>query len=427
MLWPEGKVPNVQTNACYDPFAVWHEPVKRTSDAVLIVCSGGGYGGSSLEGFEVAPLRDYFLNKGMSVISLKYRCPRPIGLPKHLLAWQDAQRAVRLVRARTSARGLNPEKIGFAGFSAGGHLALMVATSSQTPAYEPVDEVDAVPCHVNWAVPVYPAYGLEPEAESWDVAGCDDLAAPIVREFAFDSKTPPMCFFHGEKDICSPMISLRLYHKLRMMGVSAELHLLSAETHCFMKAAYSGTGAATWKDRVWEWLYVQGFSSVHPNTRAAGWTGHLTSHWNGKVSDAADCETGTWGVSDNNGFRALKEGPLSLRGAFGDCVIDFEYRMSAGAETALTVRGQTIALPAGKGEGVWQRVSLWYFDGTWRMAVDGKMVADGAVVAKTKKGPIVFCGKRKESSFLAIRNVYTRELNDDFELPFLNKQERRKR
>ena len=68
----------------------------------------------------------------------------------------------KIVRTAVGAasHGVDPERIGFLGCSAAGHLALLVATSSQTPAYAPIDELDKVPCHVNWAVPLYPAYVL---------------------------------------------------------------------------------------------------------------------------------------------------------------------------------------------------------------------------------------------------------------------------
>lgn len=246
-------MPSVQTNQTYAPYLVWHEPAVRTSRAVLVSVPGGGYNCCWDESLEVSGIRDYFLAKGVTVVSVRYRTPRPVGLPKYLTAWQDAQRAVRMVRHGAKRRGLDPENIGFTGCSAGGHLAILVAGNSQTPAYAPVDEIDETPCHVNWAVPVYPAYGLVPEADESNVRGCDDLTAPLVPEFAFDGKTPPMCLFHGDADHWSPMASVRVYHKLRTMGIPAELHVLAKEPHVFMKNADPGTGAGIWKNTLWGW------------------------------------------------------------------------------------------------------------------------------------------------------------------------------
>ena len=253
-LWPDGAMPSVQTNQAYAPYLVWHEPKELKSRGILIAVPGGGYRMCLDESEEVSGIRDYFLSKGMTVVSVRYRTPRPVGLPKHLTAWQDAQRAVRMVRAEAPRRGLDPENIGFTGCSAGGHLAILVAGNSQTPAYAPVDGIDRTPCHVNWAVPVYPAYGLVPESERQDVPGCDDLSAQLAPEFSFDAKTPPMCLVHGDADRWSPMASVRVYHRLRTMGIPAELHVMAKEPHCFMVGARDGTAAATWKDRVREWL-----------------------------------------------------------------------------------------------------------------------------------------------------------------------------
>ena len=102
-----------------------------------------------------------FTNLGYVCVSLTYRTPRPQGLPIYQSGWQDGQRAVRLVRQSAKQRGFDPEKIGVLGFSAGGHLTVLLGTSALTPAYDPVDAVDEIPCHVNLAVPIYVAYALQ--------------------------------------------------------------------------------------------------------------------------------------------------------------------------------------------------------------------------------------------------------------------------
>ena len=82
------------------------------------------------------------------------------GKLQHLTSWQDAQRAIRLVRSEAAARGLDPERIGTMGFSDGGHLTYMTALSSLTNAYPAVDAIDRLSCSVQWACPIYPAYSL---------------------------------------------------------------------------------------------------------------------------------------------------------------------------------------------------------------------------------------------------------------------------
>ena len=78
--------------------------------------------------------------------------PRPLGgLAKHTTAWQDLQRAVRVVRGQAAAKGLDPNRIGIMGSSAGGHLTLMGATSARHRSYWPIDAIDKQPCNVQWA------------------------------------------------------------------------------------------------------------------------------------------------------------------------------------------------------------------------------------------------------------------------------------
>ena len=261
-VWPEGKMPSLQTNQTVAPYMEWYTPKTSRSGMILISVSGGSYMWCGIDHFEVASVRDYFLERGVNVVAMRYRFPRPVGLPKHWTAWQDAQRTVRIVRHEARKRGLDPERIGFTGCSAGGHLALMVATSSTQATYARIDEIDDEPCHVNFAIPVYPAYVLKPEEFESTLdrqIACNDLDVPLVKDFRFDVKTPPMCFFHGDADDWSAMGSLRMYHRLRLMGVPTELHILAGEPHCFHERPKPGTPAWNWKGRVWDWLVKMGF------------------------------------------------------------------------------------------------------------------------------------------------------------------------
>lgn len=339
-LWPDGKIPNYHMNQCH-AFLRWHEPRTRQTDAVLIAVSGGGYSGCGVDGFEVAGIRDFALAKGMTVVTMRYRCPRPKGCAKHLTAWQDAQRTVRLVRAGAKRRGLNPENIGFTGCSAGGHLAMMVAVSSQTPAYAPVDEVDRLPCHVNWAVPVYPAYLLKDGADHHNANQGNDLSDELVPELSFDLATPPMCFFHGDEDLWSAMGSVRAYHKLRTMGIPGELHVMALENHCFQSNPRNGTPAETWKDRVWEWLVSMDFVTGHPQVWRKEWTDILPL-----LGEAcAETGSGSWGLTGWNKtvLETKRRSPLWLKGSYEAFLVDFEYRVDKGTVANLLLSAASSA------------------------------------------------------------------------------------
>ena len=252
-LWPAGREPDVSTNQTYRPYLVWFIPEKLKTKAIQVIVPGGGYGFCNFNG-EGTPVAHYLNGKGMTAVVVMYRCPRPINRPKHWSAWQDAQRAIRMVRSEAPARGLDPDRIGLMGFSAGGHLTLMTATNAQTPAYEPVDEVDKLPVKLQWAVPVYPAYSLTDGVNSPNERGGNYDDAVLVPEFSFDSDTPPMCFLHGDADVWAAMNSVKAWEKLRMMGIQCDLHTFAKRGHCFQIKCAPGTGSYTWLDRVWDFL-----------------------------------------------------------------------------------------------------------------------------------------------------------------------------
>ena len=244
-LWPEGAIPDREDSQTIPSLNVVL-PADRTNDTLLIISPGGSYmKWCAWEG----KCAGYFNAKGMATALLRYRTPRPDGRAKHVSAWQDAQRAVRICRANAKEWKVNPERIFFIGFSAGGNLTVLAAASSQTPAYSRVDALDDLPCHVNGAIACYPAYILS-DCKGYD--GCNrqkgnPLDLEIDPIFKFDGKTPPMCLLHGDADSHSPMGSVRIYHKLRTMGIPAELHVFSGRKHADLPKG-------TWHELVTTWI-----------------------------------------------------------------------------------------------------------------------------------------------------------------------------
>ena len=124
------------------------------------------------------------------------------------------------------------------GSSAGGHLTLMGVTSSRHRAYRPIDALDTISCQVQWGIGIYPAYDAE----------------PMPPEFSFDLGTAPMLFLHGDADPDTPMLSVKVWEKMRAMGVQSELHILATRKHCFQEYASPGTGSYTWLERIADYL-----------------------------------------------------------------------------------------------------------------------------------------------------------------------------
>lgn len=124
-------------------------------------------------------------------------------------------------------------------------------------AYWQVDELDKVPCNVQWGVGIYPAYILRDGANGHNKN--KGVNSEIVEDFSFDLNTVPMIMIHGDADYYSSLGSVALWEKMRAMGVQSELHTLATRPHCFNRKASEGTGSYNYLDRVWEFMCAKGY------------------------------------------------------------------------------------------------------------------------------------------------------------------------
>lgn len=259
-LWPEGKTPDFQKNQC-EPYLEWHFPKEKKTDAIQIIYSGGAYYFNDPDGMEVAPARRYLNSLGITVVTMKYRTPRPSpqsGLDKHTTAWQDLQRCIRIVRSKAPSLGLDPDRIGIMGSSAGAHLTVLGATSSRHDTYLPIDEIDRISCKVQWGIGIYTAYALTDNIDQDTRTHGGNLDEDtLVPEFSFDIDTAPMLFIHGDADSWPAMNSVKIWEKMRTIGVQGELHTLALRKHGFQGKASPGTGSYTWIERVGEYVMTQ--------------------------------------------------------------------------------------------------------------------------------------------------------------------------
>ena len=257
-IWPDGKTPDFQENQ-NEPYIEWYIPKELKTKAIQIVYAGGAYEYNRPEDHEVAPIRRYLNAKGMAVVVLKYRSPRPKApLAKHTTAWQDLQRTVRIVRKEAESRGLDPNRIGIMGSSAGGHLTLMGTTSSMHRSYLPIDKIDDIPCNVQWGICIYPAYVLSDGINGTNARGGNDDNVTFAPDFSFDLKSAPMIFMHGDSDPYAAMNSVKSWERLLAMGVQCELHSFAKRNHCFHRNASPNTGSYNCFDIIWEYLTNMG-------------------------------------------------------------------------------------------------------------------------------------------------------------------------
>lgn len=233
-------------NVTVPTLSVYQPAPEKATGACVVILPGGGYGilAYNHEGTEIA---HWFNSIGVTTVVVKYRVPRRAGLEKHLAPLQDAQRAMRLVRKNAEAWKIDPKKIGALGFSAGGHLTLMLATNYDENVYEPVDETDKISARPDFAAPIYLAYALGEKADQKRVD------VPLEENIKVNAQTPPMFLSICDDDPIGPMGSVQLYMALRKNGVPCELHVFAKGGHGYGIRTDKGP-AARWHVLCGDWL-----------------------------------------------------------------------------------------------------------------------------------------------------------------------------
>lgn len=214
-------------------------PAHPTGEA-LLVCPGGAYVfvSAAIEGVDVARV---FNALGVTVFVLSYRLPGEGWQDRASVPLQDAQRAMRLIRARASAYGIRPERVGVLGFSAGGHLAATLAVDHAEPVYRPVDAADrqsARPAYAGLIYPVIFTAGPLAHARSREEllgpSPSPEQAAHRSPDLRVSPATPPCFLAHAADDTTVPIDnSLAMYSALRTAKVLCEGHLFANGQHAF--------------------------------------------------------------------------------------------------------------------------------------------------------------------------------------------------
>jgi acetyl esterase/lipase len=217
---------------------------KHATRTAVIVVPGGGHTELWMdhEGYRVAR---FLAGHGIATFVLKYRLAREQGSTYTVEGDElaDLQRAIRIVRSRSTLWRLDPQHIGVLGFSAGGELAALSATRFDDGVADAANPVERLSSRPDFQALLYPA---------------------IPQDLKISPQTPPAFLLCGADD--QPAISqglAELYVALRRAGVHAELHIYDGVGHGFgMRPGDTGP-AAQWPQRLLEWLDHQGLAG-HP-------------------------------------------------------------------------------------------------------------------------------------------------------------------
>lgn len=213
-------------------------PTKGTPNGTaVVICPGGGYAGlaSAHEGSAVA---QEFNKIGVTAFVLKYRLPSDsIMTDKSIGPLQDAQRAIQIVRQGAAKWGINPNRIGIMGFSAGGHLASTEGTHFDKVVINNKDNISVRPDFMMLIYPVI-TFGAKAHVGSREnLIGKDasqDQIDMYSNEKQVTPKTPPTFIVFAEDDDVVPVENgLMMYQSLRQNKVPAEMHLFPKGGHGF--------------------------------------------------------------------------------------------------------------------------------------------------------------------------------------------------
>ncbi|MFZ3006763.1 MAG: alpha/beta hydrolase [Phenylobacterium sp.] len=234
--------------------------------SALLMAPGGGYAWVVMdkEGYEAA---ERFARAGVTVFVMTYRLPQEGWSAGPAAPLQDAQRAMRLIRAHAAEYAVDPKRVGVIGFSAGGHVAGVLTLKFDQAGYPAVDAADLATARPDFSVLMYPVATMAaPHAHPGsrrNLLGAAPAPAAIA-EWSLETNArpdaPPTFLVHAVDDASVPVEnSLQLFEALRARKVPVEMHLFEEGGHGFGLRFTVGKPAAAWPDLVLAWMQRRGY------------------------------------------------------------------------------------------------------------------------------------------------------------------------
>lgn len=237
----------------------------RPNGAAVLVTPGGGYRWVVIdkEGYEIAR---WLSARGFTVFVLFYRLPGEGWAAGPDVALADAQRAMRVIRARARDFAVDPARVAAMGFSAGGHVCADLAARFDHRIGTPVDAIDSLSARPFCAAPIYPVISMraphahpgsrrqmlgEVPSPAQEAAHSPDLAVP--------ANAPPHFILHAEDDDVVPVDNaLLLRAALKARGVAVETHLFAGGGHGFGLRRAVGKPVEVWPELFRAWARTVG-------------------------------------------------------------------------------------------------------------------------------------------------------------------------
>jgi acetyl esterase/lipase len=226
----------------------------------VIVIGGGGYARIGIDQ-EVMPTATWLTTQGVTAVVLYYRLPAdhwPAVAP-----FQDAQRAIRVLRAHAHELGVDPAHIGVMGFSAGGNLAGIAETRFADVFYPAVDAADQLSARPDFAALIYPVISLQQPYNTTRSGRELSTQADSVQAYSVQlhvtHATPPTFLAQAKDDpIANIGNSLIMHDALKKAGVETELHVFDKGGHGWGMGT-PGSEVAAWPGLFAAWARRNGF------------------------------------------------------------------------------------------------------------------------------------------------------------------------
>jgi acetyl esterase/lipase len=266
-LWPTNQAPigGDKYEDCTKELEVFLPPADQANGAAIVLCPGGGYirHVTDREGY---PIAQWLNAHGITCVILEYRLPEL----RHPVPLLDAQRAIRLTRAKADAWKINPQRIGILGFSAGGHVASTALTHFNAGVPASADPIERLSCRPDFGWLVYPVVTMGKFTHTGSkekligTNAAPDLVRLYSNETQVTAKTPPTFLAHAIDDQPVPPENSRQFvASMKRHNVSVELLELPSGGHGLNGC--KGPLWEQWKAAALIWLAKQ---KVVPNSNS---------------------------------------------------------------------------------------------------------------------------------------------------------------
>lgn len=226
---------------------------EKSTGTAVIICPGGSYKVIVFQGEGVSTAKE-FVKKGVAAFVLKYRLPEDSMLvDKKIGPLQDALQAIKIVRENATRWGVDVNKVGVMGFSAGGHLASTAATMYKESLLENKIGTSLRP---DFQILVYPVISMQDSLTHLDsrtnLLGKQpdkEVTDRFSSELRVGEGTPPAYITHAADDkLVDVDNSIIYFQKLRHHKVPVELHVYPSGGHGFV---FKHPG---WMEPMFEWM-----------------------------------------------------------------------------------------------------------------------------------------------------------------------------